>query len=150
MRRAAVAVAVAVLGVVACFPQGQCETAAIDYCYAGDPNCQGHILDATHWESGPIDGNWLQYDPEELITMHLRDAVTGQVLSADRMLIDVYVAASLKPTAGGPLPAPCAGMLCENLQTDSSSFFLKNDTCSPQFVYVMVEIIPTADAGATE
>lgn len=150
MRRAAVAVAVAVLGVVACFPQGQCETAAIDYCYAGDPNCQGHILDATHWESGPVDGNWLEYDPEELITMHLRDAVTGQVLSAQRMVMNVQIGASLKPGVDGPLPVSCAGMNCAAKQMDASTFEVQNQTCSPQFIYVLVETIPTADAGATE
>ena len=150
MRRAAVAVAVAVLGVIACFPQGQCESPAVDYCSAGDPNCHGHIIDATHWESGPIDGNWLAYDPEEVLTMHLRDAVTGQVLSAENMILNVQIGASLNPGVDGPLPVPCAGMNCEAKQWDASTFELKNDTCSPQFVYVMVETIPMADAGTTE
>jgi hypothetical protein len=146
------AVAVAALG-VACFPQGTCESAYVEYCYDGDPNCQGQILDATHWISGPIDGAWIPFGPEQTFTMHLRDAVTGQVLTAKPggMVVNGFVGATQVQDPNGVLPAICGGNLCEALQLDASSFRLRNDTCASEFFWASVEIVPeTTDAGAAD
>ena len=153
MRRIVIAAIAIAIVTVACFPQGECESPFVEYCFAGDPNCQGHIIDATHWESGPIDGAWLPYGPEQVVEMHMRDAVTGQLLSGDIVGVFGLVGATQSQDAG-ILPAPCAGQLCEVLYgqdgLDPSTFDIKNDTCSSEFLHVVVTIVPSAasDAGA--
>jgi hypothetical protein len=135
----------------ACFPQGQCDSVFVEYCATGDQNCQGHIIDATHWESGPLSGSWLGYGPEQIYLMHFRDAVTGDEISGDIMNIDGFVGAVTNPDTPGNNFAPCAGNLCEYTTNDSSSFFVKNDTCSSEFFRVVVTLDPSsvnvADAG---
>lgn len=134
----------------ACFPQGQCESSPsfVDYCGVGDPNCQGHIVDATHWESGPMVGNWLTYGPEQTLLMHFRDANTNQVLTGDVANVDVSISAVEQPMSANNQATVCSGNPCEYaINTDSSSVFVKNDTCASYFVRVYVTIEPSADAG---
>ncbi|HEY2369293.1 MAG TPA: hypothetical protein VGH87_23005, partial [Polyangiaceae bacterium] len=71
---------VAMIGAVACQVQGNCETTPsfIDYCATvDDPSCQGHVINATQWESGPQNGNFLNYGAEQVYHMHFRDAQNG-------------------------------------------------------------------------
>ena len=147
--RKLIALAIAAFAIVACFPQGQCEAnpPVVDYCGPTDATCQGHVIDATHWESGPVMGKWLPYEPSEVITMHMRDATTGQVLSGQITSFNGYVGATQVQDPNGTLPAQCAGTLCEELQLDPSSFKVENFTCATQYFYAVVTIVPTADAG---
>jgi hypothetical protein len=156
VRKAVVAaVAVAALG-VACFPQGMCESPFVDYCGPGDPTCQGHIIPPNQWQSGPIDAAWLPYGPEQTILMHLRDAVTGQTLSGTLVWVNGAIGANQTQGVGGPFPGPTAGNIGEFWQgPDSSSVYVRNDTCAGEFVYVIVTLDPSTavisapgDAGA--
>ena len=155
MRKAVVAALAVAVGAVGCFPQGMCESAFRDYCSEGDPTCQGHIVGSSQWQSGPIDGKWLAFGAEQTILMHLRDAVTGQTLSGKPLTIYEAVSAVETQTSSGPFPAINAGNLGEwDLGPDSSSGFVRNDTCSSDFVYVVVTLDPAtatiagpADAG---
>ena len=155
MRRLGVAsAAIAAVAMVApaCFPQGQCDGVFTEYCAAGDPNCQGHIVSATQWESGPISGKWLSFGPEGLYLIHLRDAQTGQVLSGTTLQTIGYVGAVETPDTIGNNYAPCAGNLCEFTDNDSSSFYVRNDTCSTEFFRFVVTLDPAtasiSDGGA--
>jgi hypothetical protein len=149
------AAAVAALG-VACFPQGLCESPFVDYCGPGDTTCQGHIVGSNQWQSGPIDGAWLPYGPEQTILMHLRDAATGQTLSGTILTVYGAIGAVQTQGVGGPFPGPTAGNIGEFWQgPDSSSVYVRNDTCSSEFVYVVVTLDPATaaivgpgDAGA--
>lgn len=153
MRRKILAVVLAATAVAvgACFPQGQCQTPYQEYCFAGDKSCQGHIIDATHWESGPVYGAWLPYGPEATIKMHFRDAVTGDVLSGKIVDFSGRVGATAVQDPSGVFPGECATQLCEWLQdpADPTSVDVRNDTCSSEFFYVLVTIDPSTDAGAT-
>ena len=150
MRRALALAACAALS-IACFPQGMCESnpSFVDYCGAGESGCQGHIIDATHWESGPVSGDWLTYGPEQTILFHFRDATTGAVLSGQVLDYQVFVGSTEQPDNGGNF-IPCSGNLCEITDNnDGSSVFVKNDTCASYFIRVVLTInpTPTTDAG---
>jgi len=150
LRRVAVVVAVAavVVGVgasSACFPQSQCASSYRDYCGDGDTTCQGHIIPPNMWQTGPIDGAWLTYGAEETINMHLRDAVTGQVLSGDLLVVYGAVSAVQTPSAGGPFPALNAGNLGEFWAADGgiSAVQIRDDTCASEYAYAVVMLDPT-------
>ena len=153
MLRHVVACAFAACAVVACFPQGAClsDPPFVDYCGPNDNTCQGEILDATHWRSGPIDGTWLNFSRERTILMHFRDAKTGATLSGKYAWADVAI--SVTPQLSDPPNqyVPSAGNNSEvNPLDDGSGVFVKNDTCADYFVYVYATIYPSAppaDAG---
>ena len=160
MRKAILAFAFVSFAIVACFPQGQCSGSFVDYCGPGDGTCQGHIVDANHWISGPIEGTWLDFSREKTILMHFRDAKTGATLSGLVTWTDVAVSVSSTLAQSPNQYVPCAGNLCEaDPQADdagiASAIFVKNDTCSDYFTYVYVTLDPatatisggTSDAG---
>ena len=136
-----------------CQVQGQCSSSFVEYCgtgAGGDTTCQGHIIDATHWESGPQNGNFLPYGPEQLYHLNFRDAQTGQVLSGELANAFVEVSASQKGNAPGNNWIPCGDQLCDiTYDQNQSGMFVRNDTCASYFFRVVVTVIPgtSADAG---
>jgi hypothetical protein len=151
MLRHVIACAVAAGAVVACFPQGACtsDPAVVDYCLPGDSSCQGKILDANHWESGPINGTWLNFSRERTINMHFRDAQTGATLSGNYVWADVAI--NVAPQLSDPPNqyVPSAGNNSEITPfVDGSGLSLRNDTCADYFVYVYATIYPNAPADA--
>ncbi len=152
MLRHAIACVFAASALVSCFPQGACSSnpGFVDYCGPGDTTCQGKILDATHWQSGPIEGTWLDFSREKLIQMHFRDAQTGATLSGN--LADVAISINVSSSLAAPpnQAVPCAGNNCEYLPaTDGSGVLVKNDTCTDYFVYVVATVYPTTSADAS-
>jgi hypothetical protein len=122
----------------------------VDYCSVGDPACQGHVIDATHWESGPQDGTFLNYGAEQQYHMHFRDAQTGQVISGELVSLLIQVSASQKGNAPGNNWIPCGDQLCiNNFDGDQSGIVVQNDTCGSYFFRVVVTLIPptSSDAG---
>ncbi len=139
--------------VTSCFPQGQCESTPsfVDYCgAASDPNCQGHIVDSTHWESGPMVGNWLVYGPEQTYLMTLRDKATGAILNGTLADVAVSISAVEQPNTPGNQGTVCAGNACEFSVNDAQSVYVKNDTCASYFVRVYVTMEPSAGDASTE
>jgi hypothetical protein len=141
----------AACALVSCFPQGACTSnpGFVDYCGPGDTTCQGVILDATHWQSGPINGAWLNFSREKTILMHFRDAQTGATLSGNlaNVAISINVSASLSDSPNQAVP--CSGNNCEYTPLgDGSGVYVRNDTCGDYFVYAYATIYPSADAGA--
>jgi hypothetical protein len=133
-----------------CQVQGQCATtpAFVEYCAAGDNTCQGHIIDTTHWESGPLTGNFLTFGAEQTYHLHFRDAKTGQVLSGYPVGHEIQVGATQRPDVLGSAYIPCGDQLCELTDDpDQSSLWVKNDTCQSYFFRVIVEVSTSADAG---
>ena len=152
MLRHVIACAVAAGAVVACFPQGAClsDPPFVEYCGPNDNTCQGEILDATHWRSGPIDGNWLNFSRERTIRMHFRDAKTGATLSGKYTWSDVAISVSVSQSDPPNQYVPCAGNNCEltiNV-VDGSTIDVRNDTCADYFVYLVATVYPNADAGS--
>ncbi|HEY1957077.1 MAG TPA: hypothetical protein VGH28_15765 [Polyangiaceae bacterium] len=133
---------------VACFPQGQCtsDPGFVDYCGPGDTTCQGQILDANDWISGPISSQWLNFSREKTILMHFRDAKTGATLSGNFIEADVNINVSSTLATPPNQFVPCAGGNCEENQlVDSASglatgVYVTNGTCSDYFVYVYVTL----------
>ena len=146
---AAVAVAVSATG-SACFPQGQCEGSYVDYCSPGDTTCQGALVDANHWVSGPLMGDWLDFGHERHYLMHLRDGQTGATLAGEIVDFECYVSPVKRPNVPGQQFAPAAGNLCElHVSGGDLTLDVLNDTCADYFVYVTVTSVGTgaADAG---
>ena len=137
------------MGAVACQVQGNCETtpAFVDYCAtANDPSCQGHVIDATHWESGPQNGNFLNYGAEQVYHMHFRDAQSGQVISGTLGNLFAQVSASEQGNSNNWIVG--ADQLVEaTFDADGSGITIRNDTCGAYFFRVVVTLVPPADAG---
>jgi len=148
------ACALAGCAVVSCFPQGACSSdpGFVEYCGAtDDPNqpCQGKILDATHWQSGPINGTWLNFSREKTILMHFRDAQTGQTLSGNFAWADVAINVASSLDASPNQYVPSAGNPSEiNPLLDGSGVFVRNDTCTDTFIYVYATVFPNGSAPA--
>jgi hypothetical protein len=153
MRKTLMLFALAAL-TTSCFSQSMCSSSQsfVEYCQAGDTSCQGHIIDATHWESGNLFGNWLNFGAEQNILIHFRDAQTGATLSGNVISWDVYLNASQNLATSPNQLVPCAGNACElDPLQDGSATYLKNDTCAPYFVRLVVTFsaaITATDAGA--
>jgi hypothetical protein len=147
---------------VGCTPANECQFQWFEYCKPGvvDPNipCNGHLIDATHWESGPLLGNWLAFAHGTNWFMHFRDGVTGQELAlGDTIHIDVGVSAEQRPNDPGNEFSNGAGNLDGlHVYVDTGpdggaigwAADVHNETCADYFVYVFVTAFPTADAGA--
>ncbi len=155
MLRHVIACAVAAGAVVACFPQSACPSDPPNVEYCGVPDnpdmpCQGKIVDATHWQSGPMNATWLNFSRERTIRMHFRDAQTGATLSGNYVWSDVALSITSSQTDSPNQYVPCAGNNCEisiNV-VDGSLIDVKNDTCADYFVYVFATIYPNAPADA--
>ncbi len=136
---------------VSCFPQGACtsDPGFVDYCGPGDNTCQGKILDATHWQSGPMEGNWVDFSREKLILMHFRDAQTGAVLSGNLADVQFFINSSASFSAPPNQAVPAAGNNSELTAAPPDGVYVKNDTCENYFVYVFATVYPgaTTDAG---
>ena len=153
MRRALiVAACVAAIGAVACQTQGFCESTppSIEYC-TGSANdvvpCQGHIIDSTHWESGPQSGNFLSFGASQTYHLNFRDAKTGQILSGQLANAMIQVGSVQDPNVGGGSWIICSVGLCNVTALDPTSLYVQNGTCSPYFFRVVVTLIPPSDAG---
>ncbi len=148
----AIACGFAACALVSCFPQGACSSnpSFVEYCGPGDTTCQGKILDATHWQSGPMEGNWLNFSREKLVLMHFRDAQTGAVLSGDLVDVQIFINSSASFSAPPNQAVPAAGNNAEFTPAPPDGVYVKNDTCADYFVYVYATVYPNAatDAGA--
>jgi hypothetical protein len=142
-------------GALACQVQGQCSTtpSPVEYCSdaSTDPYpCQGHVIDATHWESGPQNAPFLNYGPEQLYHMHFRDSQSGTTISGE--LADVFIQVSASQQGNGPGNnwITCGDQLCiHNVDPDGAGIAIQNDTCGSYFFRVVVTLIPptASDAG---
>jgi hypothetical protein len=154
MLRTLMACSAATLAIVACFPQNQCQAQPGEYCASAGGTCKGHVIDATHWESGPMTGAWLDFGHAKNWLMHFRDGVTGNQLQGDIIDIQGFISPNPKPNdidAGGTQFAPCAGNLCElKIYPDGTGWEASviNDTCADYFIYVIVTTAPVANADA--
>jgi hypothetical protein len=145
----------AAIGAVACQVQGSCETTPsfVEYCAGGptDTTCQGHVIDATHWESGPQNSAFLNFGAEQVYHLNFRDAQTGQVISGKLGGLLCQVSAVPQGNAAGNNWIPGGEQLCEVSQFDEAAgtMFVRNDTCGSYFFRVVVTLIPntSADAG---
>jgi hypothetical protein len=158
------ALAVATISVVSCFPQNQCDYQYAEYCAvdAGpDAPCMGQLLSPTQWQSGPFEGNWLDFSQNKNWYMHLRDGVTGQELLGDIINVEGYVSPEQNPNdpnASGNQFAPCAGNLCEIYgvpdgpdggPTGGWALNVHNDSCAVYYVRVIVTTTGPGDAGVS-
>jgi hypothetical protein len=119
------------------------------------PDCHGRWVDATTWESNPIDSHWIPYPGERLIIFHLRDPKTGVELNDDAIYeIRAYIASS----SGGFDGTLASGLLSEVSTWCSDSAGRRracalNDTCADYFLRVIIHTIaPTIapDAGVKD
>lgn len=155
MREVVIGVACAIaIGALACQTQGFCESSppSVEYCGSGEElfPCQGHIwLDGLHWDSGPLDGNFLPFGAGQTFHMTFRDAQTGNVLSGQFVEASVQVGSVQKPNVGGGSWIECSVGMCNFTVLDPTSIYVQNGTCSPYFFHVIVTVSPTisTDAG---
>ncbi len=139
----------------ACTEQGLCETTPpfVEYCALGDPNCQGHIIDATHWESVVQDGDFLSYGAEEVIHMTYRDHLTGDVLVGKQVAIEVQVSSVQKgDTPGNNFVLGSLQLVTLTDDPNGQALYVRNDTCGSYFLRVIVTIdpFPLVVDGGTE
>ena len=147
MREIAIALACAAM-LSACQVQGNCSTSPsfIDYCAtASEPSCQGHIIDATHWESGPESGTFLSYGAEQTYHLHFVDAKTGKGIAGE-LAGPPFVQVSA--TQGGEWIDGADQLAVFRSDADGSGLTIRNDTCAPYFFRVVVTIIPSTSADA--
>jgi hypothetical protein len=150
MRRAVALALAAAAPIAACFPQNQCAFTWKEYCAQGDPSCQGHLIDANTWESGPIDGDWLDYAHNTNWFMHFRDGVTGQQLEGDLVAVQAWISPVARPNDPGNQFSQAAGNLAEfHVYTDGSGWAadVHNDSCADYFLYVRATSTPSPDAS---
>jgi hypothetical protein len=151
MRRLLAVISSLTVTVLACLPQGQCDQQFAEYCKPGDPLCQGRLIDAHTWESGPIEGTWVDFARNKTVRMHFRDAVTGQALQGSILSFSGAVSATPRPNDPGNQLAGCAGNLCEvsNMTSDGSGLEadVQNGTCADYFIHFVVTSEPAADAS---
>jgi len=136
----------------ACFPQGQCDFTSAEYCAPGDTSCAGHLIDPYTWESGPIDGAWLDFRHNKTWLLHFRDGVTQQTIQGTVYEPLVWIAPEAEASAPGGQYVTAGGNLAEwSTASDATSLNLHNDTCADYFFRVVVHASPDGtppDAGA--
>ncbi len=135
----------------ACLPAGKCDASWSEYCLDAGGNCQGHLIDAYTWESGPIDGDFMEFPHERNWFMHLRDGRTGALI-AGRNIGDITVQLSAVQRPSDPYQrfAEASGNLTQIHLDGDQALDALNDTCADYFVRVLVHNVPDADAGPAD
>ena len=107
----------------------------------------GHLIDANTWESGPIDGDWVDYAPQRFTTVPLK--MLGNRLPTSVL---VYVSGGKRPV-GAQFQSSFAlgtGNLATISSVTTSAVQIHNDTCAQyyaRFVITAAPQEPARDAG---
>ncbi|HEX4513652.1 MAG TPA: hypothetical protein VH054_08955, partial [Polyangiaceae bacterium] len=130
-----------------------CETTPgfVEYCSGSstDPYpCQGHVIDATHWESGSQFADFLNYGAEQTFHVHFRDAQNpNQVISGELESMFVQISAQQQGNSSQWING-ADQLSVASYDADESGMTIRNDTCGAYFFRVVVTLIPPGDAGS--
>lgn len=110
--------------------------------------CGGELLDANTWESGPLDGTYLDFHGERTWGFN----PSGWMGTREPAQINAYLSLNPAPNApGGAGFAQSAGNLAEITVTRAADGFhvqVQNDTCA-QYYLRLVITYAAADGGAS-
>lgn len=126
----------------------RCE--ASSQLWGGAPG-EGQRIDEDTWQSTPMTGAWLEFPGQKTFFFRYRD-VMGHRLPAD---VHVYVSASPSPNEEGNATnfTTAAGNLATVTVPFPGEVWIRNATCAPYFLRVVVDLYPEppaptdADAG---
>jgi hypothetical protein len=112
------------------------------------PKCAGEPIDADHWESGPVDGTYLDFHGERTWVLD----PSGWMGSRKPFDYEAYLALSPQPNAeGGSGFAQSAGNLAELTLSqvgDAWQVEVLNDTCAQYYLRVVLTY-PAEGAGGS-
>lgn len=102
---------------------------------------EGRLLSSDLWESGPIDGQWLDFPRQRVWVFDLT------ALGPDRkpQVIIPYVSAEFEPNKGGNFTI-AAGNLAEQSGIQNGQVVIKNGTCADYFLRLTVQAAPRPPA----
>lgn len=102
---------------------------------------EGRLLSADLWESGPIDGVWLDFPKARVWIFDLN------ALGSDRLpaVITPYVSAEVEPNNGGNSTI-AAGNLAEQSSIRPGQVVIKNGTCADYYLRLTVQAAPRPPA----
>lgn len=105
----------------------------------------GRLVDENTWESGPIEGEWLDYAPQRWITIPL--AQLGNRLPTSVL---VYVSGNSRPVGSASQSsfALATGNLASIQWVSSEAIMVHNDTCAQYFARVVISVASPASAAA--
>jgi hypothetical protein len=110
----------------------------------GQNTSEGRLLSADLWESGPVDGVWLDFPRQRVWVFDLT------TLGNDRVpqLVVPYVSAQVDPVHEGGNWTIAAGNLAEQSNVANGQVVIKNGTCADYYLRVVVQAAPRP-AGAS-
>ena len=122
-----------------------------DVQFYGRNQTEGRLLSSDLWESGPIDGVWLDFPKQRIWIFDLT------ALGNDRVpqLVVPYVSAQANPLAEFGNYTIAAGNLAEQSGVTKGQITIKNGTCADYYLRVVVQAaprppgasLPSSDAG---
>jgi hypothetical protein len=117
-----------------------------------DPPAGSGAVDETTWESGPIDGTWVDFPGQRTMLLFPN---LGQTFPGPYTSVEVYVSASPQANAPGNNWTLATGNLAEvSVQGPDTGtpwgVFVKNDTCAPYYARVVVRRAGTSAGGALD
>jgi hypothetical protein len=104
----------------------------------GQNTSEGRLLSPDLWESGPVDGVWLDFPRQRAWVFDLT------ALGNDRIpqLVVPYVSAQVDPIHEGGNFTIAAGNLAEQSSVANGQLVIKNGTCADYYLRVVVQAAP--------